>query len=671
MADFAINIILKSRNEASGAIRQVLADTRALEKAGKPKGKGKALGGASLSEAAGAFQQLGGAAKAAVGTPIQLAAEFEAAVNRINALSGGKFAMGPELAAISNKARELGKATEFTATQAAEGFQLLTQAGFSYEEQLASIEHVLNFATIGQVDMATSADLLANALGGFGLKGTEAERVANAMTRASLASQIELQHLGESFKYAAPQAAQLGFSVEETATALAVLGKAGVRGSMGGTALRAFFNRLATATGPLASKKQLEAMQMLGIDRAQLKKAIESGDLASVPKYLADAMSKKKMSKAEKVAALQGLFTERGGLGAAILIRAVERDTSALTEAERKMFEAMEIDPSTFKTDQLGSVWDEVEAAMNDSGVTMAKTASEIRTGTKNSVTVLNSALEELGITVGEKLLPVITPLIEDITRLTGKFAEWANENPELVKALGRGMLAMAAFGLAAGPVLTTLSSVGTILKITGAGFAGLAPAVGPATKAIGAFFGTTVGAIVGAAAAGVGIGMLIDHFFGLSDAIAGVNREYDIYEGHTGGKAVGRKTATLGSLTEEEQASLRAAQAKHEAARVEIEEAGFFEDDDAARERMRAALDEMNAINAIGVERGKGIKGLRESRKAIDETVASSMPSTKIDPSAKIRIVVEEKKAPKVEQLESGDIPLAVETGIVGGESY
>lgn len=635
MADFKIAINLVANDGASQVIRSLTEQVRKLQREGAGggpggrKGKGKGVfGGPTSGELRSAAADIGnfGRHVGQIGlvAPIQLASNFEAAINRVNALSGGKFALGPELDAISKKSRDLGKATEFTATQAAEGFQILTQAGFTYKQQMDAITSVLDFATIGQVNMATSADLLANTLGGFGMDASETTRVANAMTRASLASQIELTHLGESFKYAAPQAAQLGFEVEEVATALAVLGKAGVRGSMGGTALRAFFNRLSTATGPLASDKQKEAMKMLGIDQKSLLKAINSGDLASVPKYLEAAMSRKKMSKSTKVAALQGLFTERGGLGAAVLIRSVMKDTSALSEAEQKMYTAAGTDPTKVDTSKFASTWDEVEAAMNDGGVTMAKTAGEIRTGTKNSLTVLNSAMEELGITIGEKLLPLLNPMLDKVISLTGRFSEWADKQGPTVIFMAKVATGLAGVGIVLGPLISGFTTFRTLLKL-GSLVGGWTTAMGTIGGAADATAGKVgllnkMHGVLGAFATGYAIGTLADQYFGLSDAISGVNQQVSVLSGQLGFNKRGPKAALLDNLTGDERTQLESrhselAALKEKREGIIGEELGGFAGHvaDDLDKQILAKKGQIDAINAKGNKREEGLGQMRE----------------------------------------------------------
>lgn len=460
MAEFAITVILKARDQASAAVRRMMRSARdaqrmiddpasmpgvraAQRKRGKKKGA-FGVDGASIEETTSAITQLSGAARSAVSAPIALAANFESAINRVNALSGGSLGMSGKLQVISDKARELGKTTEFTATQSAEAFAVLTQAGFSYEQQLASVSTVLDIATVAQIDMEKAANLTANALGGFNLRADEAGRVGGVLVRASNASQISIENLGESFKYAAPGATKLGFSIEEVGTAIAILGRSGLKGSMGGTSLRAFFGRLSTLVDEdFATDKQAIAAKKLGLDRKSLKKAIESGDLQNLAKYMNDAIAKSNLGRTEKIASLQAIFQERGALGAQILMASAGLDSG------------------------VEGSWDSMKEKVNDANITLEKSAEIMRGGTKGSAKVLMSAMEELGIVVGEKLLPVIKPMIESATDAAVGIANWANAHPLLISMLGRALISVAAVGTVLGPLLLTFKSIKTIMSLT------------------------------------------------------------------------------------------------------------------------------------------------------------------------------------------------------------
>lgn len=672
MADFAINVILRSKNEASPAVRQFMGDVRALERMGargKKGGRGKRgglldLNPAGINETAGAFTQLGGAAKSAVGAPIELAANFEAAINRVNALSGGTLGAEGKLAAISTKARELGKSTEFTATQAADGFAVLTQAGFGYEQQLDSIGTVLDIATVAQIDMEQAANLTANAIGGFGLQAKDAARVGTTLVRASNASQISIQDLGESFKYAAPGASKLGFDIEEVGTAIAILGRSGLKGSMGGTALRAFFNRLSMATGDFATDKQKEAIKQLGMNKKDLKKAIESGDLKNVAVYMAETMKKSKLSSSGKIAAMQALFQERGALGAMILMQ------------------------SAGLADEVEGSWGAMDKVVNDANVTLEKSAAIMRSGTKGSATVLKSALEELGITVGEKLLPVITPMITWATDMAVKFADWANEHPALIRGIGRMLIVTAALGTTLGPLILTLSSIKILLgsmsfmaPLAGRAFGKLGGSVGTAGSMLGKFRLAGIAAAAAMAAAAVVVGTLE----GKIARLRAQTREL-------GGQVQTNEATLAGELSDEElkqREERLLGLSERERARVDAKQQEMDDEWGGAYSTILGVFggSELNTADDTAAKtlesqyatvRDERIRREKEKAATIAAKAAPTLGESKngkaqvlIDPESKIRIILEEGRAPRVEQLESGDIPLEVETGIVGGESY
>lgn len=382
---------------------------------------------------------LGRHARAALMSPISLAANFEAAMLRVDALSGGSLGRSGKLGAIEKKARELGGATEFTATEVAEGFQILTQAGFKYEEQLASISTTLDLATVAQISMDKAAQLTANTIGGFGLSAEDSVRIGNVMARASNASQISIAQLGDSFRYAAPGAKVLGISLEETATAVAILGKAGRFGSQGGTDLRAFMNRLSMLSNKeFSTKRQNVAAKMLGLNRAELKKAVESGDLQKIATYLAETIAKSKLTSSQKTAALQAIFQERGATAANILMEAALRKGAG--------------------------GWDDLEKSVNDATITLGQSATLMRSGAKGGATALKSALEELGITAGQHLLPVLKPIIKDAIVLTGKFAGWAKSNGPLIRTLAKVAATLAIVG----PVMSSTVRIAQTMLILG-----------------------------------------------------------------------------------------------------------------------------------------------------------------------------------------------------------
>jgi TP901 family phage tail tape measure protein len=492
----------------------------------------------NLAGGAAGMQQLTGMAKSAVGTPIELAMDFEKSLKMVNALSGGALAATGRIKEIETTARSMSKATEFSAKQVADGFGILTQAGLPVEDQLNQIRHVLDFATAGEQDMASSAQFLVDAIGGFNLEFSDMERVGNAMARAAMSSQINLKDMGEAFKYAAPGAEDLGISIEKTSTALAILGKGGVKGSMAGTGLRSFLNRNANPR----TNQQKAILKHLGIGREELRKALDSGKLEDVLKLWADGFARKGIVGSKRTAILQSFFQERGGLTSNLLIKSIEAPDGAANS------------------------WEHFEKEVNDATKGLGSMATMAREGVHGDVNKLTKSLEDFGITVGQQLTPVITPLIEDATVLVGKFKEWAEANPQLVKRLGVLLISIVAIGTVLTPLLLTLSAFKSILGLVGLmahggsvllgakGLAGAITASGAAAATaskvgFAQLLHTWSSGILIAGALGFAAGTALDKWLNLSNTIANVdNNKFG---------ARGTQGVMMSDLTEGEKAKL------------------------------------------------------------------------------------------------------------------
>jgi hypothetical protein len=163
--------------------------------------------------------------------------DFGQAMSTVQAVSGATEA---QFAALSAEARRLGATTRFSATQAAEGMIYLSRAGFSADEALMSIEGTLQLAQAGALDLGRAADIASNVLGGFNLTAAETPRVVDVLAKAANAANVTVEGLGEGLKYAAPAAAALGLTLEETVATLGKLGDSGIAGGIGGRGFSSF-----------------------------------------------------------------------------------------------------------------------------------------------------------------------------------------------------------------------------------------------------------------------------------------------------------------------------------------------------------------------------------------------------------------------------------------------
>lgn len=180
----------------------------------------------------------------------KVGADFEdAMVRTFTILREGSDNAGLSFSSLTSKARLLGRETLFSATDAAEGMQVLAKAGFNTREILDSIGPVLNLAIVGNLQLGEAATFAISALRGFNLESREATRVTDVLALASSKANTDIQLLGSALSFVAPVAAGAGLSLEETAAAIGLLSNAGIRGSRAGTSLRRAITQLIAPTG--------------------------------------------------------------------------------------------------------------------------------------------------------------------------------------------------------------------------------------------------------------------------------------------------------------------------------------------------------------------------------------------------------------------------------------
>ena len=176
---------------------------------------------------------------------VKTAADFDEGMSKVAAISG---ATGDDLDALRSKAREMGSKTKFSATEAASAFESMAMAGWKTEDMLDGIEGIMNLAAASGEDLATTSDIVTDALTAFGLSAEDSGHFADILASASSNANTNVSMLGESFKYAAPVAGALGISAEDTSIALGLMANAGIKASQSGTALRTGLTNLAKPT---------------------------------------------------------------------------------------------------------------------------------------------------------------------------------------------------------------------------------------------------------------------------------------------------------------------------------------------------------------------------------------------------------------------------------------
>ena len=188
---------------------------------------------------------------------ISVGKAFDTSMSKVQAISG---ATGEEYDQLREKAKQLGSETKFTATQSADAFSYMAMAGWKTEDMLNGIDGVMSLAAASGSDLATTSDILTDALTAMGYKASDAAKLADVMAAAATNSNTNVELMGETFKYAAPLVGAMGYSMEDTAVAIGLMANAGVKGTQAGTALRGIITRLVSPT-----KESMTAMSNLGI----------------------------------------------------------------------------------------------------------------------------------------------------------------------------------------------------------------------------------------------------------------------------------------------------------------------------------------------------------------------------------------------------------------------
>lgn len=186
---------------------------------------------------------------------IQTYSDFTAQMSKVQSISG---ATGSELEALTAKAKEMGKTTTFSATQSAKALEYMAMAGWKTDDMLSGISGIMNLAAASGEDLGRVSDIVTDALTAFGLSAKDSGHFADVLAKAASSSNTNVSMMGETFKYVAPIAGALKYSIEDTATAIGLMANSGIKASEAGTSLRSIMTRLVTP--PSDAAKALNAI---------------------------------------------------------------------------------------------------------------------------------------------------------------------------------------------------------------------------------------------------------------------------------------------------------------------------------------------------------------------------------------------------------------------------
>lgn len=247
--------------------------------------------------------------------------DFEAQMKKVQAISG---ASGSEFEALTAKAKEMGAATQFSATEAGQALEYMAMAGWKTDDMLSGISGIMDLAAASGEDLGKVSDIVTDALTAFGLKASDSAHFADVLAAASSNSNTNVGMMGETFKYVAPIAGALGYSAEDTAVAIGLMANAGIKGSDAGTALRATMTRLVDPP-----KDAAQALEALGISVRN-----SDGTMKPFMQTMKELRSKfSGLSQAEKAQMASSIAGQEAMSGFLAIVNASDSDFDKLTDS--------------------------------------------------------------------------------------------------------------------------------------------------------------------------------------------------------------------------------------------------------------------------------------------------------------------------------------------------
>lgn len=342
-ASAAAGNLARQTEQASTAMKELQADAKKI--------------GQTLAKA---FTAVATALAVVIAKSTDVGANFEEAMSEVVATMGiDTTAKDYEI--LSDKAKELGAETKFTATEAANALQLLAQAGYDTTQQLKAVPEVLNLAASGNIELAHATEICTTSMAALGLTVNDLKSFTDKVAVAAQATNSTVSSLGEGFTTVGGTAKMLAGGLTETATALGILSDAGIKGEEGGTSLRQIILNLMNP-----SREAATALQELGVSAFNADGSIKP--LNKTFEQLADAMAG---------------FTDMQKMN-----------------AMGDIFDARQLKSANALLANYGERWQYLTDKINNSEGAAKKMADTMNDNLKGDVTIMKSALDGLGIVV-------------------------------------------------------------------------------------------------------------------------------------------------------------------------------------------------------------------------------------------------------------------------------
>jgi len=373
-------------------------------------------------------------------------------MSKVQAISG---ATGEEIGKLTEKAKEMGAKTKFSATESAAAFQYMAMAGWKTEDMLNGIEGIMNLAAASGEDLASVSDIVTDALTAFGLQAKDSAHFADVLAKASSNSNTNVGLMGETFKYVAPLAGSMKYSVEDTAVAIGLMANAGIKGSQAGTALRSMLTRL------VKPPKQAAA----ALDALKISAKNSDGTMKPLAQTMKELRVKfANLSESQKASYAASIAGQEAMSGMLAIVNASDEDFNKLTKS------------------------------INNADGASKEMADTMNDNLKGSITLLKSNLESLGIRIYEKIkeplkkiVNTINKYISEIPIILKNIYNWTNKNKELIKTTIKVVASLTAGYLAYKATLIAINAIQLAKNIIGtvSAFLSLIPTIRSAKDAM------------------------------------------------------------------------------------------------------------------------------------------------------------------------------------------
>ncbi len=425
-----------------------------------------------------------GAAAASAGIAGGLAAatmagsSFEAQMSTVQAISQASEA---DMIRLNALAKQMGIETKFSATEAGQGLEYMAMAGWDVDSMLAGLPGIMNLAAASGEDLGQVSDIVTDAMTAFGLEASRSAEFADVLAQASARSNTDVAMMGETFKYVAPVAGALGFSIQDTATAIGLMANAGIKSEQAGTSLRAMFTRMVKPTDEVEA-----AMERIGLSVAN-----SDGSMRSLDEILRDLHAGfSGLSESERASTAASLAGQEAMSGMLALVSASDEDYDKLSEAIYNAKGAAE-EMAQVRMDNLQGDVTLLKSSLEGAGIAAYEGLKEpLRELTQTGTEWVNTFTENL-----EEELPTIRRTVqgagEDLMEFASPILDlggWFLEHPAVISGglvgIGSAMLTFKAikgatsavklFGTLSGmvgawPVAAAGLAVGGIAGITAA----------------------------------------------------------------------------------------------------------------------------------------------------------------------------------------------------------